>query len=115
MKNLKIYLYTDDVKIVDLVFGLALKRNIFESAGIEVIRKRSQDNLNSVHEYDLIFVDEIISDIELSSALRINSASFIRVIHNFDNWSGIHHHRVQDLSFNKLRVYFGDYLNSLAS
>lgn len=114
MKHLKIHLYTDDVKIVDLIFGLALKKNIYDSAGIEVTRKRPHDVFISDEEYDLVFVDETISEFELSSILRHKSSSVIRVIHTDSTSTRDHHTKVQELSFSKLRSHFGDFLKSLA-
>lgn len=109
-KSIKIFLYTDDVAIVDVVFGYALKMNIIEGARFEIIRKRQYDNLNSISAYDLIIIDEMVSDPELSSAFCSSVKPVIRVIRNSMDSTRVNHPKVIDMVIEKLKIYLSSHL-----
>ena len=102
-KVIRIYLYTDDLKIIDAVFAYTLTRNIRESGGVELFRKRENDDLNSIFLYDLVIMDHTVSDYQLTKIGKRKSLPCIfRVIRSSEDIKNSSD-KAQNLEFGMLK------------
>lgn len=111
----KIFLFSDDITIIDAVFGYILKKNIFDGTDIEVFRKREIDNLNFVDQFDLIFVDDKVSDGDIQKALKSSSMpSILKVVHHCDSSIRIFNPKATEIDVKEIKMYLSHYLDSLS-
>jgi hypothetical protein len=111
----KIFLFSDDVTIIDAVFGYILKKNIFDGTDIEVFRKREIDNLNFVDQFDLIFVDDKVSDGDIQKALKSSSIPCIlKVVHHCDSSIRIFNPKATEIDVKEIKMYLCHYLDLLS-
>lgn len=115
-KVIRVFLFTDDLRIIDTVFAYTLKRNIVDTDCIELIRKRDKDNLNSILPYDLVITDDAVSDSDLSELENNESfPSILRVVPRSEILCMNINNKSQNLEFSNLKIKLHEYLDILAS
>lgn len=60
-KDIRMYLFTDDVLLINRVFAFTLRRNIFQRHKIELICRRAIEKYNIVPPRDSIIIDESLA------------------------------------------------------
>jgi hypothetical protein len=111
-----IYLYTENVKIVDAVFARTLKLNMLGTVRIELFRKRENERLISIFSYDLVIIDEAVNELELAKIAKCGSLpEIIRVNRDCDDLNLQTNKIIPDLELEKLKCSLDIFLNDLAS